>query len=51
MNKNENDEAIKYYKIAYEKLPADTTANEEFKEFLRTNIQDRLEELGSQINS
>jgi tetratricopeptide (TPR) repeat protein len=51
MNRNENDKAIKYYKIAYEKLPADTTANEEFKEFLRTNIQDRLEELGSKINS
>jgi len=51
LNRNENDKAIKYYKLAYEKLPADTTANEEFKEFLKTNIQDRLEELGSQINS
>jgi tetratricopeptide (TPR) repeat protein len=51
MNRNENDKAIKYYKLAYEKLPADTTANEEFREFLRTNIKDRLEELGSQINS
>lgn len=51
MNRNENDKAIKYYKIAYEKLPADTTANEEFKEFLKTNIQDRLDELGSQISS
>ncbi len=51
MNRNENDQAIKYYKIAYEKLPADSTANDEFKDFLRTNIQDRLEELGTQINS
>ena len=51
MNRNENDKAIKYYKMAYEKLPADTTANDEFKEFLKTNIQDKLEELGSQISS
>jgi len=51
MNRHENDEAIKYYKLAYEKLPADTTANEEFKEFLRTNINDKLEELGTSIDS
>jgi tetratricopeptide (TPR) repeat protein len=51
MNRHENDEAIKYYKLAYEKLPADTTANEEFKEFLRTNIEEKLEELGASINS
>lgn len=51
MNRHENDEAIKYYKLAYEKLPADTTANEEFKEFLRTNIQEKLEELGNGISS
>jgi len=51
MNRHENDEAIKYYKLAYEKLPADTTANEEFKEFLRTNIEEKLEELGDGISS
>lgn len=51
MNRHKNDEAIKYYKLAYEKLPADTTANEEFKEFLRTNIEERLEELGAGIRS
>jgi len=51
MNRHENDEAIKYYKLAYEKLPADTTANDEFKEFLRTNIEEKLEELGDGISS
>jgi len=51
MNRNENDQAIKYYKLAYEKLPADTTANEQFREFLKTNIEERLEELGANINS
>lgn len=51
MNRDENEQAIKYYKLAYEKLPADTTATEEFKEFLRTNIKERLEELGTRISS
>ena len=51
MNLNENKQAIKYYKIAYEKLPADTTANVEFKEFLKENIEERLEELKSRVNS
>jgi len=51
MNRHENDEAIKYYKLAYEKLPADTTANEEFKEFLKTNIEEKLQELGNGISS
>jgi tetratricopeptide (TPR) repeat protein len=51
MNRNENDKAIKYYKLAFEKLPADTTANDEFKEFLKTNINEKLDELGSRVNS
>ncbi len=51
MNRHENDEAIKYYKLGYEKIPSDTTATEDFKEFLKTNIEERLEELGTSINS
>ena len=51
MNRQENDEAIKYYKLGYEKIPSDTTATEDFKEFLKTNIEERLEELGTSINS
>ncbi len=51
LNRNENEEAIKYYKLAFQKLPADTTINDEFKEFLKNNIQDQLEKLGTNINS
>lgn len=51
MNRQENDEAIKYYRLGYEKIPSDTTATEDFKEFLKTNIEERLEELGTSINS
>jgi tetratricopeptide (TPR) repeat protein len=51
MKRDENDEAIKYYIIAYEKLPADTAANDEFKEFLKINIEHRLEKLGTRNNS
>ena len=51
VNRNENEEAIKYYKLAYEKNPSDTTTTEAYKEFLKTNIEERLEELGANINS
>jgi tetratricopeptide (TPR) repeat protein len=51
MNRNENEEAIKYYKLAYEKNPSDSTTTEDYKEFLKTNIEERLEELGTSINS
>ena len=51
MTRNENEEAIKYYKLAYEKNPDDTTSTEDYKEFLKTNIEERLEELGANINS
>lgn len=51
MNRGENENAIKYYRLAYKKLPADSTANEQFKDFLKTNIEDKLKELGADINS
>ncbi|MGB5530770.1 MAG: tetratricopeptide repeat protein, partial [Ignavibacteriaceae bacterium] len=47
LTRNENDQAIKYYKLAYEKIESDTTVNQQFKEFLKTNIADKLEELGT----
>ena len=50
MTRGENDLAIKYYKLAYEKLETDTTINDQFREILRQGIQDRLGELGSEIN-
>ena len=47
----ENENAIKYYKIAYRKLDSDSTANDEFKQRLREGIAERLAEMGSEINS
>jgi tetratricopeptide (TPR) repeat protein len=40
-----NQEAINNYQIAAEKLEADTTINEQFRDFLRGNIEERLGEL------
>ena len=51
MNRNENEQAIKYYKLAYEKIPSDTSATDEFKQFLKEGIEDRLEELKARTNS
>ena len=47
----ENENAIKYYKIAYRKLDSDSTANDEFKQRLREGITEKLAEMGSEINS
>lgn len=51
MNRNDNEQAIKYYQLAYEKIPSDTTATDEFKQFLKEGIEDRLEELKARVNS
>jgi len=51
MNRNENEQAIKYYELAYEKIPSDTTATDEFKQFLKDGIEERLEELKSRVTS
>ena len=51
MNRNENEEAIKYYKLTYEKIPSDTTATDEFKQFLKEGIEERLEELKARVTS
>jgi tetratricopeptide (TPR) repeat protein len=49
MNRSENEQAIKYYKLAYEKIPGDTTATEEFKQFLKEGIEERLQELEARV--
>jgi len=51
MNRNENEQAIKYYKLAKEKIPADTTTTDEYKEFLNTNVDEKLEELKARVTS
>ncbi len=42
--------AIKFYKIAYEKLDSDTTLNDAFRDRIREGIENNLEELGAQLS-
>ena len=42
-----NPEAIRYSRIALEKLAGDSTINEEFRENLREILEDRLRDLGA----
>lgn len=51
MNMGDDQKAIEYYEMAYDKIPQDTTATEDFKEFLRTGIEERLEELRERVAS
>ena len=50
MNRGENDLAIKYYKMAYDKLDTDTTINDAFRNALRESIPQQLETLGAELN-
>jgi tetratricopeptide (TPR) repeat protein len=51
MNLGNDQKAIEYYQMAYDKIPQDTTATEEFKEFLRTGIEERLADLRDRVAS
>jgi len=42
--------AIKYYKVAHEKLDSDTTITDQYREFLRDNIKTNLESIGVEEN-
>jgi tetratricopeptide (TPR) repeat protein len=48
VNLGKKDEAIRHSRIALEKLPGDTTIDEEFRENLREILRDRLKELGAE---
>lgn len=50
MVRGENDMAIKYYKLAFKKLDADSTINDNFREQLRQSIPQRLSELGVELD-
>jgi len=49
MTLGDNENAIKYYKIAYNKLETDSTVNNDFKERLRDGIKENLAGMGSEI--
>ncbi|MCW8848822.1 MAG: hypothetical protein OQJ81_02495 [Melioribacteraceae bacterium] len=46
----DNDNAIKYYKQAFEKLKTDTTITDQFRERLEEGIKNNLNELESKID-
>jgi tetratricopeptide (TPR) repeat protein len=50
LNLGDNENAIKYYKIAFEKLKTDSTLTDQFREFLEENIKNQLDELNSSID-
>ena len=50
MTIGDNANAIKYYKIAFDKLKTDTTVNDQFREFLEEGIRNKLNELGSKLD-
>ena len=43
--------AIKYYKMAWEKLDADTVINDNLRNILKEGIPQRLKELGAEVNT
>ena len=51
MVRGENDLAIKYYKLAFEKLDTDTTINDNFRNRLKESIPQQLETLGASVNT
>ncbi|KAA3618685.1 MAG: hypothetical protein DWQ05_06905 [Calditrichaeota bacterium] len=50
VNMNRNEKAIEYARIGLEKLPADSTINEDFRNNLKELMETRLKDLGAQPN-
>jgi len=50
MIRGETENAIKYYKIAFDKLQTDTTITDEFRETLEEGIRNNLDELSSKVD-
>jgi tetratricopeptide (TPR) repeat protein len=46
LQQKDNPNAVKYYTMANEKLPADTTVSAQYKETLKTQIAEKLADLG-----
>jgi tetratricopeptide (TPR) repeat protein len=45
-----NEMAIKFYKLAYEKLPHDDSITDEFRQRLKEGIEEKLDELDADLN-
>jgi len=50
LNRGETENAVKYYKMAFEKLKTDTTITDQFREFLEDNIRNQLNELSGNLD-
>lgn len=50
LTRGDNENAIKYYKIAFDKLDSDSTITDDFRERLRQGIQERLADLNASPN-
>ncbi|MDX1700722.1 MAG: hypothetical protein R3250_08900, partial [Melioribacteraceae bacterium] len=50
LNRGDNENAMKFYKIAFEKLQSDSTVTDEFREFLEENIRNQLRELNEDLD-
>ena len=51
MTSGDNEMAIKYYKMAWEKLDSDTVITDNLRNTLKEGIPQRLEELGAELNT
>ena len=49
-NMGNEEMSIKYYKIAYKKFDADSTANEDFKKRVKNAIAERLKTMGTTVD-
>ena len=49
LQQKDNPNAVKYYTMANEKLPADTTVSAQYKETLKTQIAEKLSDLGVEL--
>jgi len=51
LTRGDNENAIKYYRLAYEKIDVDDPANAAFNERIKISIKQNLEELGAPIDN
>ncbi len=49
MNRGNNEKAVEFYNIAFDKLSTDTTINDQFRDNLREGIKEQLDQLGAAI--
>jgi tetratricopeptide (TPR) repeat protein len=49
LQQKDSPNAVKYYTLANEKLPADTTVNAQYKETLKSQIAEKLSDLGVKL--